>query len=277
MKIIGDYVRMVDKISDDEVDRIKESLPVDDLFQIFIPSLSPAGGARPKALVDYDGVEWIAKFPKRGDFWDEAVIEHACMTLAAQCGVNVAQTRVVEYEGINILLVKRFDKSRDGEPLHIISGFTLNDWMEDQEWGSYQTMAESARRYGAVNSGEQIFRRMVVNICCANSDDHPKNHAFFVQRDHIALTPAYDIVPCRFEHNAYNLALGVGKQGRAATLENALSNVAAFGLTPSEARAILTEITGTFSDCKPHFKQCGVQPKDLTRVSKVFQHIRTSA
>lgn len=88
LKIIGDYVRMVDKISDDEVDRMKESLPLDDLFQIFIPSLSPAGGARPKALVDYDGVEWIAKFQKRGDFWDEAVIEHACMRLAAQCGVR---------------------------------------------------------------------------------------------------------------------------------------------------------------------------------------------
>ncbi|WP_320044299.1 HipA domain-containing protein [uncultured Desulfobacter sp.] len=273
LKIIGDYVRMVDKISDEEVDRIKDSLPVDDLFQIFIPSLSPAGGARPKALVVYDGIEWIAKFPKRGDSWDEAVIEHACMTLAAKCGVNVAQTKIVKHEDINILLVKRFDKSSDGEPLHVISGFTLNDWMEDQEWGSYQTMADSARRYGAVNMGEQIFRRMAVNICCANTDDHPKNHAFFVQRDHIVLTPAYDIVPCRFAHNAYNLALGVGKQGRAATLKNALSNVAAFGLTPSSAQNILTDITEIFADWEPHFKQCGVQSKDITRVSRIFQHI----
>ncbi len=274
LKIIGDYVRMVDKISDDEVDGIKDSLPVDDLFQIFIPSLSPAGGARPKSLVVHDDIEWIAKFPKRGDAWDEALIEHACMTLAVKCGVNAAHTRIVRHEGINILLVERFDKSRAGEPMHMISGFTLNDWVEDQDWGSYQSMADSSRRYGAVNMGEQIFRRMVVNICCANTDDHPKNHAFFVQRDHIALTPAYDIVPCRFEHHAYNLALGVGKQGRAATLENALSDVAAFGLTPSAAQHIVSQITDIFSGWESHFKQCGVKSKDIIRVSKVFKHIQ---
>ncbi|SMD12770.1 serine/threonine-protein kinase HipA [Desulfocicer vacuolatum DSM 3385] len=132
LKKIARYVRLVDCIDDDEIDEFRGTLSPDDLFNILVPSLSPAGGARPKALVTYDGVEWIAKFPKRGDRWDEPLIEHACMTLAQECGIAVAETRIIQEESSNILLVKRFDKDNIGNPLHLASGFTIADFIEDQ-------------------------------------------------------------------------------------------------------------------------------------------------
>lgn len=272
LKTIARYVRLVDQIDDDEIDNFRKTLSQEDLFNIFVPSLSPAGGARPKALVTYDGTDWIAKFRKRRDRWDEPVIEHACMTLARECGITVPETRIVQEENSNILLVKRFDKDDAGNLLHFASGFTIADFIEDESWGGYQDLAEAARRYGAVNTGEQIFRRMLFNICCANTDDHPRNHAFFIHREKIELTPAYDIVPCRFLFDSYDLALKVGKQGRLATFENAMSDIGPFGLNEEEALSILTEIKTIFSGWQEHFKKVGVNSKDIENLSLRFSH-----
>jgi serine/threonine-protein kinase HipA len=38
------------------------------------------GGAHPKMLIEADGEEWIAKFP-RGSNVDQFLVEHACMEL----------------------------------------------------------------------------------------------------------------------------------------------------------------------------------------------------
>ncbi|SMD12819.1 serine/threonine-protein kinase HipA [Desulfocicer vacuolatum DSM 3385] len=133
-------------------------------------------------------------------------------------------------------------------------------------------MAEAARRYGAVNTGEQIFRRMLFNICCANTDDHPRNHAFFIHREKIELTPAYDIAPCRFQFDSYELALKVGKQGRLASFENALSNIAPFGLDNKEAISIVSEIKSIFSGWQKRFERVGVKPKDIEKLSRRFSH-----
>lgn len=272
LKKIARFVSLVDHMDDDNIDEFRQTLSPDDLFNILVPSLSPAGGARPKALVTLDGVEWIAKFTKRGDRWDEPLIEHACMTLAQKCGITVAETRIIQEANSNILLVKRFDKDVEGNPLHFASGFTIADMIEDRPWGGYQDMAEAARRYGAANTGAQIFRRMLFNICCANTDDHPRNHAFFIHRGRIELTPAYDITPCRFQFEAYDLALKVGKQGRRATFENALSHIAPFGLDEKAAMSIVSEIKAIFSGWQNHFKEMGVTLKDMDKLSRRFSH-----
>jgi len=153
------------------------NLENDILGRTFVLSLSPAGGARPKALVSYDNIDWIAKFPKRDDTWNEALIEHGCLTLAKKCQINVAETRVIKEGNVDILLVKRFDK-KNREPLHFASAYTIVDLIEDGDWKSYQALANAARQYGDPNVGEQIFRRMVFNVLCLNTDDlrwSPKN------------------------------------------------------------------------------------------------------
>ena len=48
------------------------------------------GGARPKALVNIGGEQWVIKFAD-GDPADTPLIEHASMTLAQKASIRVAR------------------------------------------------------------------------------------------------------------------------------------------------------------------------------------------
>lgn len=268
---IARYVRLVDEIEDEDLETFRETLPSNDFLKALATSLSPVGGARPKALVRYENKDWIAKFPKRGDIWNEPLIEHACMTMAGQCGIWIPETKIVNSNNVDVLLVERFDRDASGNPRHFASGFTIGDIQEDGHWKSYQHLAASARYLGAANIGEQIFRRMVFNILVANTDDHPRNHAFFIYGNRIELTPAYDIVPCRLRLN-YELALRCGKYGNIASLENALSDTGPFGLTLEESKAIILDMQQTIQAWPIIFDKLGVNKADINELDFRFSH-----
>ena len=52
------------------------------------------GGARPKSLIEMEGAQWVVKFSE-GESFNTELVEHATMRLAAQCGMNVAETRAL--------------------------------------------------------------------------------------------------------------------------------------------------------------------------------------
>ncbi len=97
------------------------------------------------------------------------------------------------------------------------------------------------RVYEPCNGLEQLFARMVFNILVGNDDDHLRNHAF-IWVDNVRgwkLSPLYDVLPKpQMGHERY-LHLGVGEQGRRATLDNALSHAGQFGLLPAQALSIV--------------------------------------
>jgi len=266
---VAAIVARVDQIEDDEeLEALRDIMPEDAFLTALASSLS-LGGARPKAMVTLDGASWIAKFSKRGDPWREPVVEHATMTLAAQCGITVASTRLVEADGQSVLLVERFDRASEGSR-HVISGFTVTGAEEDGDWGSYQDLAEQARRLGDTDCGPEIFRRMAFNALCSNRDDHPRNHAFFVSRKRIAMTPAYDLVPSSIRFRQWDLSLRCGLEGRAATASNILSNVRPFGLNEKEAARIWDEMRKSAANWRKHFAACGVSDRELGELKHRF-------
>ena len=62
---------------------------------------------------------------------------------------------------------------------------------------SYLDMAEFLMKSGAqVNKDlEQLWRRIVFNVCVSNTDDHLRNHGFLLLERGWVLSPAYDINP----------------------------------------------------------------------------------
>ncbi len=94
------------------VARIEASEPVTKLeASILAGGGSPLGGAKPKALVDIDGEQWIIKF-FNDDPVDTPLIEHATMTLARRAGITVAETHVIHLVGSNAVAVRRFDRDQ---------------------------------------------------------------------------------------------------------------------------------------------------------------------
>lgn len=266
---VAAIVARVDEVEDDEeLDAVRSGMPEDAFLAALASSLS-LGGARPKAMVTVDGTSWIAKFSKRGDPWREPVVEHATMTLAARCGITVASTRLMELDGHFVLLVERFDRLSGGSR-HVISGFTVTGAEEDGDWGSYQNLAEQARRLGDADCGPEIFRRMAFNALCSNRDDHLRNHAFFVSRKAIAMTPAYDLVPSAIRFRQWDLSLRCGLEGRAATRSNILSDVRPFGLSEGEARRIWEEMRDTAAGWREHFAGHGVTKREMEELRHRF-------
>jgi serine/threonine-protein kinase HipA len=243
--------------------RIVNGEAIDPAQQRLIAPGAALGGAGPKALLDIDGHPWILKFNDPGEAIDMPLVEHATMTLAAQAGIRVAQTRPIPLQtGGHALAVKRFDRD-GGQRLHALSAKVA--LKAAGEGMGYPELAQLLRRRGASAGGmslqhmHELFRRMVFNILMDNTDDHEKNHVVLMNdRGEYELSPAFDVLPS-------GQALGyqqmrVGAQQADATLSNALSEHRLFGLKPSQAVEQVRSVMAVVAGWQAHFSSHGVTP-----------------
>lgn len=254
------------------VDRVIRRMPIDEHQRRLLTPGATFGGARPKALVEIDGEEWIVKFAE--DAWsDEPLIEHAAMTLAARAGITVAATRGIPLPRGATVAVRRFDRV-DGRRRHALSAHVALR-AAGHDAPSYPALAELLRRRGSTVGGasraqmRELFRRMLFNILIDNTDDHEKTHALLVDdRQQLQLAPAYDVLPTGKALGYQGMA--VGNDGASSTLDNALSRSASFGLSPGEARREMHVVASVVAVWREHFRDSGV-PAAL--IDEFGQHI----
>ncbi|TAJ95785.1 MAG: type II toxin-antitoxin system HipA family toxin [Gammaproteobacteria bacterium] len=238
------------------------------------------GGARPKAVVeDGDGL-WLAKFNRPDDRWNQARVEHAMLTLARECDIRAATSRIVEVAGRDVLLVKRFDreKTEAGYLRHrMVSGLTLlraDDAQHDRGKWSYPLLVEELRRVSAEprEDARELFSRMCFNAMISNSDDHPRNHALIAPAERWHLAPAYDLTPSTpISTERRDLALVCGDAGRYANAENLLSQCARFLLTEDEARARLNALRECIENrWYTTARSAGVSEADCEKIRSAF-------
>nr|WP_255719492.1 HipA domain-containing protein [Pelomonas sp. P8] len=225
------------------------------------------GGARPKSLIEMDGAQWIVKFSEGEDFNTE-LVEHATMRLASQCGIDVAQTRALPLVHGHAVAVKRFDRCGDRRS-HVISANTV--LRANGLPMGYPELAQSLRRIGRAQAireqQKELFKRMVFNILMDNTDDHEKNHAFVRAADGFYdLSPAYDVVPS--VQGLGQQQLRVGKEQADASMENALSEVQAFGLTKDTAVEAVKRVAAVVDGWKKFFQDLGVSNRDLAQLAQ---------
>jgi serine/threonine-protein kinase HipA len=233
---------------------------------------SPLGGAKPKALIEIDGEQWVIKFFNNEPV-DTPLIEHATMTLAGRAGITVASTQVIHLAGANAVAIRRFDREQ-GRRIHSISAGTAiraaTPSGEEPEMG-YPELARILRRVGITQDdinqrdARELFRRMVFNILVDNTDDHEKNHSLLVVNPfgngRLKLAPAYDVLPTNSGQGYQEFICGA--LGRDSTLDNAMSQCDAFGLLPVEAAAEVAVVIEVANTWKEHFAQAGVTQRDI--------------
>lgn len=224
-----------------------EELPADaanDQIEDLMLIGTSMGGARPKAVVEDENGLWIAKFNRPDDKWNSARVEHAMLLLARECGLHVAESRIVTSGGRDVLLVKRFDREKapDGYlRARMISALTLlraEDTHRSRDKWSYVLLAEELRRVSAAPAEDaaELFRRMCFNALISNIDDHPRNHALIAKDKDWRLSPAYDLTPAvPVSQERRDLAMSCGDQGRYANAENILSQSGRFLLEKEAA------------------------------------------
>jgi serine/threonine-protein kinase HipA len=177
------------------------------LAELLKSGMTP-GGAQPKALLsishDFSEIRLDDPAPDDFDSWlvkfdtepvlHEGRIEAAYAAMAREAGIDVPVTHLLEAGGGCHFLTKRFDRSADGERLHLhsFSGLThtpLRDGLDYSEW-----MDLARDLTGDWRVVEEIFRRAVFNVVAANDDDHGRNHAFLMDGGGAwKLAPAFDL------------------------------------------------------------------------------------
>lgn len=260
------------------VAKIEASEPLSALeAKIIAGGGSPLGGAKPKALIDINGEQWVIKFFNNEPV-DTPLIEHATMTLATRAGITVAETQVIHLADTNAIAIRRFDREQ-GRRIHSISAGTAiraaSASGAEPEMG-YPELARILRRVGIAQDdinqrdARELFRRMVFNILVDNTDDHEKNHSLLVANPfdfgRLKLAPAYDILPTNSGQGYQEFICGA--HGRDSTLENAMSQCEAFGLLPSEAAAEVVAVIDVVNTWQAHFEQAEVSDHDIKSLAE---------
>ena len=142
---------------------------------------------------------------------------------------------------------------------------------------SYVAISEAQRKYGTtgtvVDQQAELFGRMVFNMFVSNDDDHLRNHGFLWQDGGWVLSPLYDVVPRPSFATERFLHLGLGTAGRSATLTNAMSKHASFGLDKSKAEAIVERIWKVVREWRAYFEGWNVPGDDIEKAASAFRHI----
>jgi serine/threonine-protein kinase HipA len=290
----------------DAAQRIDEGLPVPAQLEEIFAEGSALGGARPKATVrDEERVLWLAKFPSRKDALQVPVLETATLRLAAASGLTVPPVRLLHFGSRSVMLIRRFDRywAKAGQDavlpkapkdlfstvpayglaekrLGFISGLTLLacDEIESQT-KSYGDLAQAVRRYCHPDvireNNRELFERLVFNIFVNNDDDHLRNHGFVWDPRLLGwrLSPLYDVMPRASLASERRLYLGVGPQGRTATLDNAFDGREMFTLSAEAAAESIARIWRILREWKVHFEEYEVPSHQIERIAPAFRHI----
>lgn len=287
-------------------ERIEAGEPVPAKLDAIFAGGTALGGARPKASVsDEQGVFWLAKFSSRNDPLSVPEVEAATLRLAAQCGLTVPPVNVVEVGNRRVMLIRRFDRywaapgevlamehlmhtapgaGRTEKRLGFVSGLTLLACHEMESMTkSYADLARAIRQYCHPSvirdNNRELFGRMVYNILVTNDDDHLRNHGF-VWDARVAgwrLSPLYDVMPKASVSFERQLHLGVGAQGRAATLDNAMTHKEAFSLSERDACEIISRTWRCVRQWRMYFEQYGVGGRDIEAIATAFRAIEDVA
>lgn len=226
-KVPGDYEQDYDIITEHEVGRIVKSLHERNVLPEGTEDPSPLAGVQNKFAMTFlpDGrFAWpkpglgaptthIIKIPKRTNL-NEAKLEATALLLSTLTGQETVEAETHVFAGIEVLVVKRFDRALNEE------GLITRLHQEDlaQALGlprelKYERYGRAGRRFDARaikkiidqtattgDSRADFIYATVFDLLIGNTDAHAKNHALLYDGfKRPRLAPRYDLVPTRLD------------------------------------------------------------------------------
>lgn len=184
-----------------------------------------AGGARAKAIIAWnrdtndvrsgqvnagDGYEyWLLKFDGVSGNRDKELadskgygrIEYAYHLMAVAAGIEMTDCHLMEENGRAHFMTRRFDRTDDGQKLHMQSLCALghHDFNIPGSTSYEQALLLCDQLSLGKDAKRQLFLRMVFNVLAYNRDDHTKQISFLMDKaGQWSLSPAYDVT---YAHN----------------------------------------------------------------------------
>lgn len=242
------------------------------LTQLFAPGTS-LGGARPKASIrDEAGSLCLAKFPSRQDRRDIGAWELVAHRLAAKAGINVPSSRAlrVPESSYTTFLARRFDRTPANRRLAFVSAMTLTQRRDGEPGASYLELIDLLQSQGSNTrvDSKELFRRVVFSILIHNTDDHLRNHGFFIGERGITLSPAFDINP---SIDRDELSLSINEIDAACDVSIAMEAHADYGVSKTEAEEIIVRTTRAVAEWRHEANRLRIPKAEQDLMAPAFE------
>ena len=242
-------------------------------LQMLIAPGTSLGGARPKcSVVDPEGQLWIAKFPSRSDEYDVGAWEGLVHGIAQDAGIRVAPARVEKFSSSgHTFLSQRFDRECS-DRIHFASAMNLLGYQDGdgaKTGASYLDLVDLIERYGAhvTSDLEELWRRIVFNVCINNTDDHLRNHGFLLTGQGWVLSPAYDLNPQPW---AGGFALNIDENSNARDVDLVRSVGKYFRVSKDRQNEILQQVSDAVTSWKDRAIGAGIKRFEIDRMKAAF-------
>ncbi|MGD0617951.1 MAG: HipA domain-containing protein [Bryobacteraceae bacterium] len=251
----------------------EEHAEYEEWLTMLFASGTSLGGARPKASIrDEAGALCLAKFPSRQDRRDVGAWEIVAHRLAAKAGITVPDARALRMpdSAYTTFLVRRFDRTSQGRRLAFVSAMTLTQRNDGEAGASYLELVDLLQSRGSNTHNDcvELFRRVVFSILIHNTDDHLRNHGFFIGERGISLSPAYDINP---SNDRNELSLAINEVDTTCDVSIALEAAADYGLSKSEVDETVARATAAVTSWREEATRLRIPKAEQDLMAAAFE------
>lgn len=291
---VSDLLEVAKKVLIDKEETTYNDLDKESLLDILRIGTS-VGGARAKALIAIkkDSNNNIIEIkpgdiiqPKGYSYWLLKIdganektlgesaglgkIEFVYYKLAKAAGIEISESHLHEENNRFHFLTKRFDRTDNGEKMHMQTfGALAGIDYKVQRASSYETLFRVMKMLKLpYNQFEQQYRRALFNVIARNHDDHVKNFSFLMSKDgKWELSPAYDITYQYKEGGKWTNAHQSSINGKFDNFsKNDLLNFGkTFGI--KKANQILEEVIAAVALWQKIAKEVDIPIKDIERIN----------
>ena len=147
---------------------------------------------------------------------------------------------------------------------------TLTQRKDGEAGASYLELVDLLQSRGANTHADcvELFRRVVFNILIHNTDDHLRNHGFFIGEQGLSLSPAYDINPT---NDRTELSLAINEVDTTCDVSIALEARGDYGLSKTEADAVLAQVTSAVASWKQEATQLRIPKTEQEAMANAFE------
>jgi len=254
-----------------EEDRTNDHAHLREVLDQLLAPGSSLGGSRPKAsVVDEHGHLCVAKFPSKQDEWDVGAWEALAHRLGTKAGIRVPSIRLLRFtpDG-QTFISRRFDRTARGGRLAFVSAMTLLQRSDGDHDASYLELIDLLQSRGAQTQSdcEELFRRVVLSICISNTDDHLRNHGFFVESTGLVLSPAFDINPNPHKNH---LSLAIDETDTSLNLDVARAAGTMYGLKKNQVAEIIRDVVDAVATWRREAEELGISRREQEMMSRAF-------
>ncbi len=278
---------------------VKTSLDKNNLDESGIETLisvgTSAGGAKAKAVIAInenthdvlsgqtnvpDGYEhWLLKFDEV-DNEEHATnkqigrIEYAYSEMAYDAGINMMECRLLADNDRAHFMTKRFDRVDGNDKVHVVTFAGMAHADRDPPGNiGYERLFQTIRDLGLTQSDlNEMYRRMVFNICTRNQDDHTKNHAFIMFGDgRWQLSPAYDLCFSYQADNPFIAQHQMSCNGKRDNFELDDLLIAAKSADVNRPRDIIAQVESAVSHWQKHAEKAGIEEEHAASIGKLYR------